>query len=210
MPSCPTSAWCWTSAPRTRPRDGATRRPPPRPTQRPGTSCESLPDMRKPRRRQAVTGVLSYCWADLGLHRVEAQVDVDNALIDIRPRQRGPARRGPRPLRSQHRPNQTPRGNPPPAWPAQPLVDRRRAPAAHRVGSGRRPCRGVDLVKSAARGKHRPNQVDRVDSAAPGNIARIKRWPPEATAVAGPGRSSSIRRPAPPARMRLRNGRCSA
>ena len=28
--------------------------------------------------RQAVTGVLSYCWADLGLHRVEAQVDVDN------------------------------------------------------------------------------------------------------------------------------------
>lgn len=29
--------------------------------------------------RQAVTGVLSYCWTDLGLHRVEAQVDVDNA-----------------------------------------------------------------------------------------------------------------------------------
>lgn len=25
------------------------------------------------------TGVLSYCWTDLGLHRVEAQVDVDNA-----------------------------------------------------------------------------------------------------------------------------------
>ena len=54
-----------------------------------------------------------------------------------------------------------PRGNPPPAWPAQPLVDRRRAPAAHGVRSGGRPCRGVDLVDSAARGKHRPNQVDR-------------------------------------------------
>ena len=28
--------------------------------------------------QQAVTGVLSYCWTDLGLHRVEAQVDEDN------------------------------------------------------------------------------------------------------------------------------------
>ena len=27
---------------------------------------------------QAVMGILSYCWTDLGLHRVEAQVDVDN------------------------------------------------------------------------------------------------------------------------------------
>ncbi len=28
--------------------------------------------------QQAVTAVLSYCWTDLGLHRVEAQVDEDN------------------------------------------------------------------------------------------------------------------------------------
>ena len=81
-------------------------------------------------------------------------------------------------LRSQHRPSQAPRGNPPPAGPARPLVDLRRAPTAHGVRPGRPPHRGVDLVDSAAPGTSPESSRPRRRGAVPRADAGPQRMSP--------------------------------